>query len=115
MWIHLLIRNPGGVIQRLAEVLQRHVERNVNEVLLGGGSGAGKVQQRVNAESRVESLTARAGDGLSRLTCNHRTRGTCLESDEENRRDSRSNDQCNSEHRQENELLPVTRARRWNG
>lgn len=73
-------------------MLQRHVERNVDEVLLGGGEGAGEFEERVDAESRIEGLAARAGNGLGGLVANRGTCCTRLEAHEEDGGDGGGDD-----------------------
>lgn len=64
MRIHFEVANLGGGVERAAEFLERHVDGNVDEILAGGGGGAGDVEERVDTESRVASLAAGSGYGL---------------------------------------------------
>ena len=92
MRVHLEIGDTGGEIQGPAEVLQRHVERNVDEVLLGGGERAREVEERADAEVRVEGLAARAGNGLGGLVADGGAHGTSLEAHEEDGGDGGGDD-----------------------
>lgn len=62
--IHFEVANLGGGVERAAEFVERHVDGNVDEILAGGGGGAGDVEERVDTESRVASLAAGSGYGL---------------------------------------------------
>lgn len=67
MRVHLEVGDRGGEVEGFAEVLQRHVEGNVDEVLLGRVDGTGEVEEGVDAEGGELSLGAGVGDGLGGL------------------------------------------------
>lgn len=66
MGIHGEVGDLGGDVERAADFLEGEVEGNVDEVLVVGGEGAGEVDERIEAERRVERAAACSGHGLRR-------------------------------------------------
>lgn len=64
MRIHVEIGDLGSGIQRSAYFLESHVNRDMNEVFIGGGECAGEIEERVDTEFWVQSTATCTGHGL---------------------------------------------------